>query len=254
MRAAIVTGAGRGIGRAIAFELSTLGYSLGLAARTESELLQTRDRILDGGGRAIAVPCDVTHEGAVQILVDVCRNELGPLHAVVAAAGQARSSPIERTTEDDLLELYRANVVSVFHLIKASSRRMIEDGVAGRIVVVASTAATKAFRYTTAYTASKHAVLGLVRASALELARKGITVNAICPGWVDTQMFDTTLENIASKTGVSRDEAKRRIVSQIPLGDVLSPEEVAASVRPFLADEGKKLTGQALVLDGGETL
>ncbi len=238
----------------MAFELSNLGYAVALASRTESELLQTRDRIVDGGGRAIAVPCDVTHEGAVQVLVDLCRDELGPIHAVVAAAGQAKSAPLEKTTELDFRSLYDANVLSVFHLVKASTRRMIEDGTEGRVVVIASTAAHKGFKYTTAYTASKHAVLGFVRAAALELARRRITINAICPGWVDTAMFDATVENIAVKTGVTRDEARRRIVAEIPLGSVLSAEEVAAAIRPFLADEGAKITGQAFVIDGGETL
>jgi NAD(P)-dependent dehydrogenase (short-subunit alcohol dehydrogenase family) len=131
---------------------------------------------------------------------------------------------------------------------------MIAQRVAGRIVVIASTAAVRGQRYTSAYAASKHAVLGLVRSAALELAKDGITINAVCPGWVDTSMFDRTTANISEKTKRSVADARQQIESKIPLGRVLRPEEVASMVRWVVSEDASKLTGQALVLDGGETL
>lgn len=252
---AVVTGAGRGIGRAIAKLLAESGYSVAVQARTAADLFDLRAEIEAlGRVQARVVPGDVTDPAAADALVQRCEEELGPVTVAVACAGQAVSAPILQTDPQDFEALFRVNTLSAFHLLKRAAAAMIASKTAGRIVVVASTAAVKGFRYTAAYSASKHAVLGLVRSAALELAPHGITVNALCPGWVDTAMFERTLDNIADKTGVSVAQARQRIEKLIPMGKVLSPDMVAKSVRYLVSDEAAHLTGQALVLDGGETV
>ncbi len=252
--AAVVTGAGRGVGRAIALALAEEGRPVALQSRTQAQLYDTREAIEAVGGRARVVPGDVTQRAAAEDLVERCVAELGPLRLAVACAGQAHSAPLLDTSADRLRQLLEANAVSVLHLIQVAARQMKQQGEGGAIVVVASTAAVKGMRYTSAYSASKHAVLGLVKSAALELASHAITVNAICPGWVDTPMFDATLRNIREKTGRSLEEAKSEITGLIPMRRVLSPEEVASLVAYLARPEARHWTGQALVLDGGETI
>ncbi len=251
---AVVTGAGRGIGRALALELAKEGYDVALQARTETQLYDVRAEIEAIGRQARVIPGDVTDPAAAAALVQRCEAELGAPKVAVACAGQALSAPLHKTTAEQMRGLFEVNVMSAFHLIQASAASMVKGKVAGRIVVIASTAAVKGMRYTAAYSASKHAVLGLVRSSALELASKGITVNALCPGWVDTPMFDNTLQNISDKTGCSLEEARAQIEGMIPMGKVLQPDDVAAYLRYAISDAAARLTGQALVLDGGESL
>ena len=251
--AAVVTGAGRGIGRAIALELARLGHPVALQSRTESQLDETKRAIEAAGGRAIVVPGDVTEAGAASALVERCEAELGPVGVAVAGAGQAFSAPILKTDPDAFRKLFEVNTMAAFHLVRAAAGAM-KRGSGGRIVVVASTAAVAGMRYTAAYSATKHAVLGLVRSAALELAKDGITVNALCPGWVKTEMLDETAANIAAKTGCTPEEALERIESMIPIGRALEAEEVASMLAYVVSDAAAKLTGQALVLDGGETI
>ena len=252
--AAVVTGAGRGIGRALAIELARLGYPVGIQARSEAALHEVQTEIEQQGGRALVVPGDVTRSDAAAALVDRTTKEFGALRVAVACAGQALSTPVLQTEAPALDALFQVNTVGPFHLVKAAARSMVNGGVDGRIVVVASTASVKAFRYTAAYTTSKHAVLGLVRTAALELASHGITVNAICPGWVDTDLLAASVDNIADKTDSTPERARRRIEKMIPMGEILSPEEVAGLLAYLVSPAARHMTGQALVLDGGETL
>lgn len=252
--AAVVTGAGRGIGRSIALELAKLGYSVAIQARTEHQLFDTRAEIEALGTRARVIPGDVREASAAKDLVGRCEAELGPVRVAVACAGQAISQPILKTTAEQMRELYEVNVMSAFHLIQASAASMIAAKKGGRIVIIASTAAVQGMRYTAAYAASKHAVLGLVRTAALEFASHGITVNALCPGWVDTPMLEATTKNIAEKTGCTQEEALGKIVEKIPMRRVVRPEDIAAMLRYVVSDAAQSLTGQALVIDGGETL
>jgi NAD(P)-dependent dehydrogenase (short-subunit alcohol dehydrogenase family) len=252
--AAVVTGAGRGIGRAAALELARLGHRVGLLSRTEGELLEVRDAIEALGVRALHVVGDVTDSSSIETLVRRAEEELGSISVAVAAAGRASSAPILKTPADELRRAFEINCVAAFSLVQAAAQAMIRGRVAGRIVIVASTAAVKGLRYTSAYSASKHAVLGLVRCAALELASAGIAINALCPGWVETRMFDEGLANIAEKTRSTVEEARRKIEATIPMGRVLHTREVAAALRFLVSEEASQMTGQALVLDGGTTL
>lgn len=251
---AVVTGAGRGIGRALALELARIGHAVGLQARSADQLEATCAQIEAGGGQALVVPGDVTDPEAAARLVEHTTAAFGPVGVAVGGAGAAISAPLVKTSAEQLRALLEVNLVSAFHLMQAAAPPMIAAGDGGRIVIVASTASVRGMRYTTAYSASKHGVLGLVRSAALELAPHRITVNALCPGWVDTPMFDATIDNIARKTGCSRDEARSKIERGIPAGKVLDVSEVAAQLAWVVSDAASKLTGQALVMDGGESL
>lgn len=251
---AVITGAGRGIGRAVALALARAGYPVALQSRTADQLYDVRAEIEALGGRARVVPGDVTDPAAAVELIRRAEAELGPVEVAVANAGQAFSQPVVKNQPEAVKGLFEVNTYSAFHLVQAAARSMTAAGIRGRIIVVASTAAVAGQRYTSAYSASKHAVLGLVRSAALELGPKGITVNAVCPGWVDTEMFLHTLQNIADKTGCSMDEARARIEEKIPMREVLSSEEVAGYVTFLTTPAARHITGQALVMDGGETL
>jgi NAD(P)-dependent dehydrogenase (short-subunit alcohol dehydrogenase family) len=249
--AAAVTGAGRGIGRAVALALGHEGYSLAIQARTSADLQSLQAEL---ERKSVAVPGDVVEASAAAELIGRCESVLGPVRVAVACAGQAMSAPLLRTEAADFERAFRVNALSAFHLIQQAAKAMIASNTPGRIVVVASTAAVHGARYTSAYAASKHAVLGLVRCAALELASKRITVNALCPGWVDTPMFEQTLDNIAKKTGGTIEEARRRIEENIPMKKVLTSEMVADAVRYLVSPGAAHVTGQAIVLDGGETV
>jgi len=251
---AVVTGAGRGIGRAIALELARKGHAVGLQARSVAQLESTKAAIEAEGGRAVVVPGDVTRADSATELVERTAEAFGAPWIAVGAAGQAISAPLLRTGEDQLRSLLDVNLISAFHLMKASASAMIAAKDGGRIVIIGSTASVVGMRYTAAYSASKHAVMGLVKSAALELAKHRITVNALCPGWVDTPMFDATLENISRKTGCSLDEARATIEGGIPVGAALDVAEVAAQLSWVVSEAAGKLTGQALVRDGGESL
>lgn len=250
---AVVTGAGRGIGQTIALNLASNGYAVALQARRVHGLEATKSIIVQRGGRASIVEGDVTRSESAQALVEAAV-AMGPLHVAVACAGQAFSQPILKTDPEGMRGLFEVNTVSVLHLLQAAVPEMIAHGSGGRFIAVASTAAIKGMRYTGAYSASKHAVLGLIRSAALEFAKKGITVNAVCPGWVDTPMLDQTTANIAAKTGLTQEEARAQIDKMIPLGKVLAPQDVAAMIDYVVSDAAAHLTGQALVLDGGESI
>ncbi|MEM6366704.1 MAG: SDR family oxidoreductase [Myxococcota bacterium] len=252
MSSVIVTGAGKGIGRAIACDLAAQGYAVGIQARSEEDLAEVEASIERRGGRSLSVPGDARDPKAAQELVDRTETRFGPLHAAVSSAGRGSASPILSVDPEELRSLLELNVVGALHLIQAAGQAMKRSG-GGRIVVVASTVAVRGEPYVAAYSASKHAVLGLVRSGALDLARHAITLNAVCPGCVDTPMFERSLENIQAATGRSRAEARASIEGKIPMGRVLQPDEVAKMVRYLVAPGAEMVTGQALIVDGGQT-
>ncbi|MEQ9497261.1 MAG: SDR family oxidoreductase [Deltaproteobacteria bacterium] len=250
--AAVVTGAGRGIGRSIALKLAEAGYPVAVQSRTASDLEDVVSAIESTGGQAIAVVGDVTQAEAAEALIAGAEAAFGRVEVAVPCAGQAFSAPLAKTDADGFRRLFEVNTMSVFFLVQRAAQAMRAEG--GRIVVVASTAAVAGMAYTSAYSATKHAVLGLVRSAALELARHRITVNALCPGWVDTEMFEKTLANIAEKTGCTIAEARATLEGRIPIGSALTPDEVAAMAVHLASEASARLTGQAIVLDGGETI
>jgi NAD(P)-dependent dehydrogenase (short-subunit alcohol dehydrogenase family) len=224
-RLVVVTGGTKGIGRAVALHFEAAG-----------------DRVLAPGRSA----CDVTDEAAVAAFFA----PLGPVDVLVNNAGVAWSTPLKRTTLEDWRAHLDANATGAFLCTRAVIGGMIERG-DGRIVTVASVAGLVGSRYTAAYAASKHAAIGLMRAAAAEAAGTGVTANAVCPAWVDTDMTRRTVDNIVEKTGRSADEAEASIVKMTPLRRLLTPEEVAFAVEFLAAPEAGAINGQTLVLDGG---
>jgi NAD(P)-dependent dehydrogenase (short-subunit alcohol dehydrogenase family) len=224
-RVVVVTGGTRGIGRAVAERFA--------AAGEEVVALGSAD-------------CDVTDEAAVAETFD----RIGPVDVLVNNAGVSASADVARTTLDDWRAQIEVNATGAFLCTRAVLASMRERD-SGRIVTVASTAGLEGAKYTAAYTASKHAAVGLMRAVAAEVAGSGVTANAVCPGFVDTDMTATSVQRIAAATGRSEREAVAAVASMSPLGRLLAPAEVAFAVAFLAAPEAGAINGQTLVLDGG---
>jgi NAD(P)-dependent dehydrogenase (short-subunit alcohol dehydrogenase family) len=247
---ALVTGAGRGIGRAAALAIARHGADVALAARTVSEIEAVAAEVKALGRRAVAVATDVGEPGDVANLLALVERELGSPAIVVNAAGIALSAKV-LDTDDALWERHlRINLTGTFLVSRAAVRGMLERRT-GRIINIASTAGKVGYLYTTAYTASKHGVVGLTRALALEVARHGITVNAICPGFVDTDLTAHSIANIAARTKGTPEEARRTLAALSPQNRLMQPEEVAAVVVMLAGREAQGINGQAINLDGG---
>jgi 3-hydroxybutyrate dehydrogenase len=242
---ALVTGAGRGIGRAVAQRLSAEGLRVALTARSADQLHETA---VGCDGQTLVVPADVTDPAAVDELFATVEREWGPVAVLVANAGTGHSARLERTTDEDWQRMLDLNLTAPFRCVRRAVPAM-RDAQLGRIVVIASIAARIGEPYLAAYTASKHGVLGLVRAAAAELAGSGVTVNAVCPGFVDTPMTEATIANIVETTGRSADEARAILERKQPSGRLITPDEVADAV--WFCVQNAALTGQAINVDGG---
>jgi NAD(P)-dependent dehydrogenase (short-subunit alcohol dehydrogenase family) len=225
MRTVVVTGGTKGIGKAIV------------------ERFQAESARVIGVGRAT---CDVTDEGQVTDFFE----EISQVDVLVNNAGLAEGAPLTRTTLDAWRRHLEVNATGAFLCTRAVLPGMIERG-DGRIVTVASTAGLRGARYTAAYTAAKHAAVGLMRAVAAEVAGTGVTANAVCPGWVRTEMMRRAVERIAATSDRDTVQAEAALVAQMPLGRALEPEEVAFAVAFLASPEAAAINGQALVLDGG---
>jgi NAD(P)-dependent dehydrogenase (short-subunit alcohol dehydrogenase family) len=224
-RVVVVTGGTRGIGRAVAERFAATGDEVVALGRAD---------------------VDVTDEAHVAEAFD----RIGPVDVLVNNAGVSASADVARTTLDDWRTQIDVNATGAFLCTRAVLAGMRERD-SGRIVTVASTAGLEGARYTAAYTASKHAAVGLMRAVAAEVAGSGVTANAVCPGFVDTDMTATSVQRIARATGRSETEAVAAVASMSPLGRLLAPEEVAFAVAFLAAPEAGAINGQTLVLDGG---
>jgi NAD(P)-dependent dehydrogenase (short-subunit alcohol dehydrogenase family) len=228
-KVAFVTGGGRGIGRACALRLAKDGLAVAVGSRTESQGRGVATEITRAGGTAIAVRLDVSDPESVGAAFESAETALGPVDVLVCAA---------------------VNLMGPVLCARAVLHGMIERNF-GRIVVLGSTASFVGAPYVGAYTASKHGVLGFVRALAAETVRKDVTVNCVCPGYVDTPMTDATVARIAEKTGRSADEARKALEAMNPGGRLLRPEEVAEAVAWLAREESSVVNGQAVVLGGG---
>jgi NAD(P)-dependent dehydrogenase (short-subunit alcohol dehydrogenase family) len=244
-RVALVTGAGRGIGRAVAQRLSAQGLQVALTARSVDELTATATAC---EGPTLVLPADITDPASVDALFDRIELEWEPVGVLVANAGAGTSASVARTTDQQWQRMLEVNLTAPFRCIRRAIPAMVERK-DGRIVVIASIAAKVGEPYISAYTASKHGVLGLVRSAAAELATTGVTVNAVCPGYVQTPMTEQTVSDISSRTGRSSDEARAILAGKQPIGRLISPQEVADAVW-FCIGNGA-VTGQGINVEGG---
>ena len=253
-RHAFVTGAGSGIGKAIALALAGSGHAVSLAGRRAAPLEAVCDEIHASGGKAFVHDgFDVTDAEAVERGIAAAIEAAGEIAVLVNCAGEAPSAPFEKTDLALWQRVLSINLTGVYLVTQAALASVRRAG-NGRIVNVASTAGLTGYPYVSAYCASKHGVIGLTRALALELARTDVTVNAVCPGFTDTPLIDGALETISRKTGRSREEARASLARSNPQGRLVTPGEVADAVSWLVSQGAGAITGQAIAVAGGEIL
>jgi NAD(P)-dependent dehydrogenase (short-subunit alcohol dehydrogenase family) len=244
-RVALVTGAGKGIGAACAAALSAAGHRIALVARSADDLAAVADAL---PGEALVLPTDVTDPAALEDAFARVESEWGPVEVLVVNAGAAMSATVVKTSDEDWQRMLDLNLTAPFRCLRRALPSMTQAGW-GRVVVVASIAGKTGGARIAAYTASKHGVLGLVRTAAAEVAPTGVTVNAVCPGYVDTPMTDESVANIAAGTGRTPDDARSILANMQPIGRLVTPEEVASAV--MLCVDNGAVNGQGLNVDGG---
>jgi NAD(P)-dependent dehydrogenase (short-subunit alcohol dehydrogenase family) len=245
-RRALVTGAGRGIGRAVALRLASEGAALALASRTRSEVEGVAEEARRLGATSASFVADVARPDQVRALF----KGAGPVDILVNGAGVAPSAPLVKTSDEVWRSAIETNLDGTFFCLREALPGMMERGW-GRVVNLASIAGKTGYPYIAAYAASKHGVLGLTKVAALEAAERGVTVNAVCPGYVDSPMTDASVARIVDKTGLAAGDVRQRLVDMSPQKRLVTPEEVAALVLFLCGDEARGITGQALSLDGG---
>jgi NAD(P)-dependent dehydrogenase (short-subunit alcohol dehydrogenase family) len=244
-RRCLVTGAGRGIGAAVARRLSAAGHHVALTARSADELEALAAEL---PGPSLVVPADIIAPDAVENVFAEVERAWGPVEVLMLNAGAGTSAPLRRTTDADWQRMLDLNLTAPFRMLRRAVPGMVELGF-GRVVAIASMAAKRGEPYISAYTASKHGLLGLVRSAAQELATTGVTVNAVCPGYVDTPMTDSTIASISSTTGRTLEQAREALERLQPIGRLVTPDEVADAV--LLCVTSGAITGQGINVDGG---
>jgi NAD(P)-dependent dehydrogenase (short-subunit alcohol dehydrogenase family) len=249
-RHAVVTGASRGIGSTIAATLASRGAQVSLLGR-DSENLHAVSKALGGASVGLPIVTDVTDSASVQAAFAKAREHFGPVHILINNAGQAASAKFTDTDEALWNRIMAVNVNGTYLCTRQAVPDMLQVGY-GRIVNVASIAGLRGGAYISAYVASKHAVIGLTRSLALEFATKNITVNAVCPGYTDTDIVRDAIANIMRKTGRSEADALASLVATNPQRRLITPEEVAHSVLWLCGPGAESITGQSIVVAGGE--
>ncbi len=243
---ALVTGGGRGIGRAIAAALAGAGARVSITGRDRGALERA---VADGAAHAFAL-ADVTDEAATRAaILDLAEPQLFDI--AVANAGGVSTAPFHRTDAAAFRAMFELNTIGVVTAFNAVLPAMLTKG-SGRLIAIASTAGHRGYPYVSAYCAAKHAVIGLVKALALEVAKSGVTVNAVSPGYTDTDLVGDAIQKIASKTGMAASDAKSRLAADNPMGRLIAPEEVAATVLHLCGPGSGAITGQSLLINGGE--
>jgi len=249
---AIVTGGGRGIGAAIAAALAHEGATVSVLGR-DGGRLAAQVEALGGSGQAQAVIVDVADEASVRAAFAAVHGRFGRVDILVNNAGQAESAPFHRTDPALWQRMLGVNLTGTYLCTRAALPEMLARG-AGRIVNVASTAGLVGYAYVAAYCAAKHGVVGLTRALALECAKSGVTVNAVCPGYTETDLVGEAVAGIVRKTGRSEAEARAALVARNPQGRMVQPAEVANAVLWLCLPGSAAITGQAIAVAGGEVM
>ena len=252
-KVALVTGGGRGIGRACAIELAKAGADVIVCSRTMREVSAVQEEIHGLDRKAIAVEGDMTDPDQVRLLAQEVIDLWGRVDILVNNVGLGRSHRFLDHPDDLWHQMLAVNLTSVYYVSKVFVPKMIEQR-RGRIINIASTASKIGSRYIAAYVAAKHGVLGLTRALAAELVSYNITVNAVCPGYVDTPMTDGNIANIVAKTGMPEAEARKTLEKLSPQNRMIESEEVAAMVVMLASDIAQGINGQAINIDGGAVM
>ena len=247
---ALVTGGGTGIGRAVALALDGCGASVTVLGRREEPLRETAAMFVSGGGWVTA---DVTDEASIAAAVADANAARGAIAILVNNAGAGDSAPFRKTSRASWDRMVALNQTSVFSVTQAVLPQILEQPW-GRVINLASTAGLKGYAYVSAYVASKHAVVGLTRALALELAKTAVTVNAVCPGYTETPLLDGAVEGIVRKTGRTSEEARAEIAKTNPQGRLIEVDEVAETVMWLCSAGARSVTGQAIAVAGGEVM
>lgn len=252
-RCVLVTGGGRGIGRSIALAFAAKGARVAITGRTPSSLDAVAEEIRRLGGRALAAPSDITRREEVEALREKIAGQFGPVQVLVNNAGLAVAAGFLEMKDSLWEEVLKVNLTGTYHCCKVFLPGMIHMGW-GRIINIASIVAKVAYPQVSAYTTSKHAVLGLTRALALETAKAGVTVNAICPGYVDTEVTRSNAKKMAERTGKSVEDVLKMFGRISPQNRLISPQEVADLAVTLASDSAAGITGQAINVDGGAVM
>ena len=244
---AVVTGGGSGVGAAIALNLAKNKAKVTILGRRDKPLKEIANKHENIDWRV----CDVTNANDLEQCYKNIRKKFGKINIVIANAGEAFSMPFHKMSAKDISSIMDINVIGVFNSFKYALEDMESEGW-GRMIAISSTAGLKGYSYVSAYCASKHAVIGLTRSLAMELARKGITVNSVCPSYIDTPMTKRTIENITKLTNLSDEDAIQNLVSSNPQERLIQPSEVAETISWICKETSNSINGQSISISGGE--